>query len=391
MPIERTNFEDIDEKDLQDLLDAGVPEGLKFDYKREVYGGSDADKKEFLKDISSFANSDGGHLVLGMDEDGGVPSAINGLPGIDIDSEILRMENLIRSSLEPRVVGIRIKGVALSNGESAVVARVPKSWNPPHRVSYKNSNRFYVRNSAGVHECSVEELRRLFGVSMEFNERVRQYREERLQRIASGQACVPIEHGGRLILHIVPMSAFGGAQVSPIAAYNSHQKFRPLGAENFSPRFNFDGFINVCAGERIHGYTQVFRNGVIEATKAAVINEWRGTNVLPALPNMEYLFEALQTYLSGLDELGVSPPVVVMVTFTAVNGAYLAVSSTPHFDDQEVIRQETLPLPEIVIDDYGSEEDYHQAMRPAFDALWNAAGYASCHFFDDEGRWAPPR
>ena len=127
MPIERTNFEDIDEKDLQDLLDAGVPEGLKFDYKREVYGGSDADKKEFLKDISSFANSDGGHLVLGMDEDGGVPSAINGLPGIDIDSEILRMENLIRSSLEPRVVGIRIKGVALSNGESAVVARVPKT------------------------------------------------------------------------------------------------------------------------------------------------------------------------------------------------------------------------------------------------------------------------
>jgi len=38
------------------------------DYKRDVPGESDQDKKEFLADISSFANATGGDLIYGVDE-----------------------------------------------------------------------------------------------------------------------------------------------------------------------------------------------------------------------------------------------------------------------------------------------------------------------------------
>jgi hypothetical protein len=62
MSLSGTNFDDLSESDLSALIDAEVPEGLLVDYKRDAYGRGDADVKEFLKDVSSFANTAGGHL-----------------------------------------------------------------------------------------------------------------------------------------------------------------------------------------------------------------------------------------------------------------------------------------------------------------------------------------
>jgi hypothetical protein len=54
MPLSNLNFDAISESDLFAQISAGVPEGVLVDYKRAVYGRTDADAKEFLKDISSF-------------------------------------------------------------------------------------------------------------------------------------------------------------------------------------------------------------------------------------------------------------------------------------------------------------------------------------------------
>jgi hypothetical protein len=59
MALSTINFEDISERDLTEFISAGVPEGVLLDYKREMYGRSDSDAKEFLKDISSFTNTSG--------------------------------------------------------------------------------------------------------------------------------------------------------------------------------------------------------------------------------------------------------------------------------------------------------------------------------------------
>jgi hypothetical protein len=46
-----------------------------------------------------------------------------------------------------------------------------------------------------------------------------------------------------------------------------------------------------------------------------------------------------------------------------------------------------LELPEVIIEQYGTLEDYQRTVRPAFDALWNAAGYFGSKHFDAQGRW----
>ena len=37
MSLGTLNFDDISEGDLKELIDVGVPEGLKIDYKRDLY------------------------------------------------------------------------------------------------------------------------------------------------------------------------------------------------------------------------------------------------------------------------------------------------------------------------------------------------------------------
>jgi predicted HTH transcriptional regulator len=66
---------------LVEQISTGVPEGVLVDYKRDMYGRGDADVKEFLKDVSSFANTAGGHLIIGVDETGGIPTGISALSG----------------------------------------------------------------------------------------------------------------------------------------------------------------------------------------------------------------------------------------------------------------------------------------------------------------------
>jgi predicted HTH transcriptional regulator len=175
MPIDRLDFHNLGEGDLAELVAGQVREGLRIEYKRDLYGNADQDKREALEDISAFANAFGGHLILGIEAHQGIPVALPGLPGANPDDTILWFEQLTQSGIEPRIQGLRVRAVRLANSAHCVVLRVPKSWYPPHRVSAQNSNRYWIRNSGGVHEASMEEM-----------DRVRQFRDDRINLITDG-------------------------------------------------------------------------------------------------------------------------------------------------------------------------------------------------------------
>jgi hypothetical protein len=392
MAIDRIDFENLGEADLQELVATQVPEGLRIEYKRDTYGSADADKREALKDVSAFANSHGGHLVIGIEARDGIPVAAQGVVGMSADEEILRLEQLIRSGIEPRIVNVRSKAIRLANGNVALVLRVPRSWNVPHRVSAQNSNRFWLRNSGGVHEASMDELRVLFTEASSAMDRVQRFREERIQVVASGRGPRPLVGSGRLFLHIVPLSvATTPSQIDLEAALRLHQAFRPIASMGMSPRFNFEGYINERGGELNHGYTQIFRNGALEATKANLLRVHEGQPHVAGLQLEKQFFEVFESYVNGLKDLGVAAPLIVMVTLEGVEGAVYAVRANPFDDPVPVLDRPTLFLPECVINEYGSGLSYHRAVRPAFDALWNAIGYSGSQFFDESGLWVGDR
>jgi Putative DNA-binding domain len=394
MALSNKSFEEISESDLNDQITAGVPEGALLDYKRDLYGRSDADVREFLKDVSSFANTSGGHLIIGIDEVAGVPTSLSPLTS-DPDQELQRLENLARDGIEPRIAGLRMKAVPITEGGFVLVLRIPKSWNPPHRVSAKNTNRIYGRNSAGTYEFSVEELRVVFTSGATALDRVRAFRAERLAKIDSGEAILPLaQNCGRLVLHLVPTSAFSlGSQIDLQRVFAVQELVNPMGGLGFTPRINFEGFSNFRHGAdgKCVSYTHVFRNGAIEAVKVRVVTDLDPPHLwIPTLDFDRSIFERLTDYLSALQNLDVPPPFVLMITLQGVRGARLGVVPRP-IEDLPTIDRDVLELPEVVIEQYGTEADYQRAARPAFDALWNTGGFARSRHFDATGRWSLPR
>ncbi|WP_145925935.1 helix-turn-helix domain-containing protein [Shinella sp. HZN7] len=149
MSIFRPGLEQVQEADVQQLVADGQTEGMHVEFKRDMYGNSDADKKEFLKDLSSFANSAGGQLVVGIDEAQGVASGVFPIAG-DPDATLQRLEQIVRAAIEPRIVGVQMRAVAIAAGGFVYIVRVPKSWNPPHRVSYQGTNCWFPRRTEPV-------------------------------------------------------------------------------------------------------------------------------------------------------------------------------------------------------------------------------------------------
>ncbi|MGI9375057.1 MAG: AlbA family DNA-binding domain-containing protein [Tsuneonella suprasediminis] len=152
----------IDEIILQALVDNHVAERRDLEFKRELPGRNDEQVKEFLADVTSLANAQGGDLIYGIEEDNGVAAALPGVEINDPDAVILRLESSLQANVAPRLTGVRTHWVSLANGRGAMVMRIPGSLTAPHRVIYKKSGRFYGRNSRGKYEMDVHELRLAF-------------------------------------------------------------------------------------------------------------------------------------------------------------------------------------------------------------------------------------
>ena len=99
---------------MDQLVADKVAESRTLDYKEKLPGQSDGEKKEFLADITSFANASGGDLVFGVAEERdvqnrptGIPKGITGLGMINVDARKLRLEAVIRDGIEPRLPGCK--------------------------------------------------------------------------------------------------------------------------------------------------------------------------------------------------------------------------------------------------------------------------------------------
>src|SRR5215831_7296026 len=132
---------DITQDDLLALIANAVAEGRTIDYKRDLPGGSDGERKEFLADVSSFANSSGGDLIFGIVEDRGLPTQIVGVQAADVDLEIRRIDSILAAGLNPRI-RYAIRTISIEGGQRALVIRVERSWSAPHRVIFQGHDKF---------------------------------------------------------------------------------------------------------------------------------------------------------------------------------------------------------------------------------------------------------
>jgi predicted HTH transcriptional regulator len=101
-------IEQVVEAGLQTLIEGQFSERKTIEYKQDLVWEADAKRKEFLADVSSFANTSGGHLVYGMKEEGGLPIELCGLDVADPDSTVAALDNGIRDGIKPRIPGVAV-------------------------------------------------------------------------------------------------------------------------------------------------------------------------------------------------------------------------------------------------------------------------------------------
>jgi hypothetical protein len=144
--------------EVQALIDAQVQESLHLDYKDSRALGKDK-KSEIAKDVSAFANADGGTIIYGVAEANHVPEKIDeGVDHRELSHEWL--EQIIRSNITPRIDGLRIAPIRLSADKAIYAVHIPKSYRGPHQEM--NSKRYFKRydfSSVPMDDYEINDIR----------------------------------------------------------------------------------------------------------------------------------------------------------------------------------------------------------------------------------------
>ncbi len=376
--------------DLKALVEARTPEGRRLELKDDHYGRNDNAKREFAADISAMANSQGGYLLIGIDEENGLASRLVGVEHPNPDELVLGVSQAIRASIEPQILGFRVRWIATEGTRGVLIIQVDRSWNGPHRVTVAHDSRFFLRGENGKHPMSVDELRRAFLFASELEERIRRFRTERLQRLIADEGPLEVDASQvRLILHLVLRAAF--TDVVQLQFGPHEIGIPPIGARGgFNPMRSMDGFVTYSGPEErfdsVRAFSTLFRNGTVEAV--AKVHSWEkdGRRFIALRHVEQYAIDTVTDVLEQLRRRSVPPPHYLMLSFVGVRGLCAPLRewdsglAYPH-------RSDNVLLPEFTIDEGRSTEETSSFLRPLLDLLWNAFGQPGTPSFDSGGRY----
>lgn len=404
--IER-QLKEITEEVLRELISEGASEGKTLEFKRSLSVDEPEGKLKFLRGIASFANASGGDMVFGIvaSKEGKAENLVR-LENFNPDRDVLRLRDIIRMNVEPRGVFFDLQPVELAAGGYALVIRIQKSWAGAHFVTQAGDLKFFTRDHGGRRPMDIPEIRNAFTLAEGVVERINRFRLERTSSIIAEETPQPLLPGGRIVLHLCPLSSFQPGKRCNLSVLPGH--LYPIYSESCDGRYDLEGYYSYRSlprEETSTGYTLVSHSGWIEAVDSSWLR-YRHEAVHPLLPNQSppkdvvytrtierELMQTLTNYFATLKLIGADAPAIVMLSFINVRGFLVDLDDSVACNSARRIARDNLLIPGSLVESLDVELSDRtkvnalDVMRPMFDALWNACGLPRSRNFDKGGNW----
>lgn len=345
------------------------------EYKRNLQFISEKDTKEFLADVSSFANSNGGTIFYGIDE-------VEGIVGLEIpelDSFRLRVQQKIEDGILPRP-GFKIKYLQISGSKCIFIIQIHKSFSGPHAI--KSSDQYFYRSDAGKRRMDHFQLKNAFLQSNSLKEEIEKFCNRKVSEILLKQTPVQLSDEAVVAMFLIPITSWNDEIiVEPAKLKDGSSGFQIMDAGGGQFERNFDGFIS---GAHNKGYLQLFRNGTILSVSSTITtNEIRLIKYIPTTIFQGEIYLAFKRGLHLFKTFEVGPPFL---------GVLFLIGAQDHFPPPDVIPtsrgkaigKEVVRFPEIYVTDY--PEAFVVYTKKWFDYLWQGFGLDKCPDISSDGK-----
>lgn len=384
------DIDDITIKDIEYLVENQIQEGISLDYKMKNYEATSGSKKELLKDVTAFANSSGGDLIIGVEDDKyNQAKTIVGIETNNIAVDVNRIEQVIYNGIEPKLDTVKVRYLEYKDGKYIIIIRVGASPLFPHMVSFQKTNKFYIRKSDKNILLDAYELKNIFLKSENINQNIKNENKKIINKVYSNETILPLDViSPKLIINFIP--------------YNLDRNIKNLQDIKLDfpeQRINFDGVLGYKTNQNgVESYCQLYRNGIIEFVSTTnkiflkIQNPYNTLkkeeiNVISGNKNgYEYfIIKKCIYFFNFLKKLNVELPIYMFITILDAKGYRIFYNNGNSIKLTNSIDRDMLELPEIELKYY--DIDIKKAVKDIINMIWNACGVEKSTNFDSNGNW----
>lgn len=306
---------------------------------------------EFLCDVSSFANQNGGILIYGIKEGTGI---VEGIVDGDVDQILLSLSNLCRQHIDPPLVP---KIYPVEGGEvgPVIVIEVPDSWAKPHMVTLGEQTLLKIRTNSGKVNMDATTLTRLAVGGHERGERIESFLEAEIRRAAGDRSRAKLLKQSGFFIGISPVATFGGIVFDLTNV--SHKGLPAIrGRSGYDGHHNIDGYLSVETSRdgSCWGYVQVFRDGSL------VLVEVDENERLPQHPIISALLKQMVQAELFFKENSIRGPFGIRLGHFGMAGA--STNSLDNYGKPRLVA-DNLVLTPLVLGDIRNEETLTSVFR----------------------------
>jgi hypothetical protein len=150
-----------DRNDLKMLVDQNVEESINLEYKAsDALARTNEAINELCKDVSAMANSTGGQIIYGIQED--KKRKFLRLDDGVSDAKITRewIEQILNSRVQPRMANIQTTRIDMQNGRFGYVISVPQTLIGPHQAPDRKYYRRFDLQSVPMYDYEIRDVMR---------------------------------------------------------------------------------------------------------------------------------------------------------------------------------------------------------------------------------------